>query len=220
MSLPTTFTGNITPTGEELDGNFAAVGALVPIPCAVSGTNVITLTPNANTPALTAYAPYSQFTGIAAGTNGAGGVTAQVGSLSPLGVYKDSQAGPIALSGKEIVLNTKLWLMYDPTLNSGAGGFHLISPVALSTRDLTTTASISITAIPPFSGSTATVALGGCSIGDIVSLGFPSLSSIGLAWSGYVNNAGTVTLNVFNLFSVATVTPNAGVYTVNARGFT
>ena len=53
-----------------------------------------------------------------------------------------------------------------------------------------------------------------------MTLGFPSLVSIGLAWNGYVNNAGTVTLTVFNLFSVGTVTPNPGFYTVNARGFT
>ena len=220
MALPTAFTGNVTPTGEELDGNLAALGALTPIPCTASGTNVITLTPNANTPTVTAYAAYSQFTAVAAGTNGGGGVTAQIGSLAALNVYKDSQGGPIALTGKEIVLNTKLWLMYDPTLNSGAGGFHLISPVTLSTRDLTTTASISLAGLAPFTGTVAAVLLAGTSIGDIVTLGFPSLVSIGLAWNGYVNNAGTVTLTVFNLFSVGTVTPNPGFYTVNARGFT
>ena len=220
MALPTAFTGNVTPTGEELDGDLAALGALTPIPCTASGTNAITLTPNANTPTVTAYAPYSQFTAIAAGTNGAGGVTAQVGSLASLNVYKDVGSGPQPLTGKEIVLNTKLWLMYDPTLNSGAGGFHLISPIPSTTRDLTTTASISLAALAPFTGTVSTVLLPGTSIGDIVSLGFPSLVSIGLAWSGYVNNAGTVTLTVFNLFSVATVTPNPGFYTINARGFT
>jgi hypothetical protein len=219
MALPTAFTGNVAPTGEELDADLAALGALTPIPCTIAGTNTITLTPNANTPTVVAYAPYTQFTGIAAGTN-TGPVTAQVGSLASLNVYKDTINGPVQLSGSEIVLNTKLILMYDPTLNTGAGGFHLVGTVASTTRDHTTTASISITAIPPFTGSTATVLLAGSSIGDIVSLGFPSLASIGLSWQGYVNNAGTITLNVFNLFSLATVTPNVGVYTINTRGFT
>jgi hypothetical protein len=219
MPLPTAFTGNVTPTGEELDGDLAALGALTPIPCVAAGTNTITLIPDANTPTVTAYASFTQFTAVAAGTN-TGPVTAQVGSLASLSVYKDTADGPVPLTGGEIVLNTKLWLMYDPALNSGAGGFHLISPVGLVTRNLHTTASISITAIPPFSGSTATVLLAGCSIGDIVTLGFPSLASIGLSWQGYVNNAGTITLNVFNLFSLATVTPNVGVYTLETRGFT
>jgi len=218
MALPTQFTGNTSPTGEELDADLAALGALTPIPCTASGSNVIALTPNALTPTVTAYAPYSQFTGIAAGTN-TGNVTAQVGSLAALSVYKDTINGPVQLTGSEIVLNTKLILMYDPTLNSGAGGFHLVVQVASSTRDHTTTASISLAALAPFTGTLTTIQLGGTSIGDIVSIGFPSLASIGLAWSGYVNNAGTVTLTVFNLFSIATVTPNPGIYTINARGF-
>ncbi len=219
MALPFSFTGNVTPAGEELDADLAALGALTPIPCTVSGTSTITLTPNTNTPTVVGYAPYTQFTGVASSTN-TGPVTAQVGSLASLGIYKDVGTGPQLLTGKEIVANTKLWLMYDPALNSGAGGFHLISPVAMTTRDNFTVASISIGAIPPFQGSTATVLLPGTSIGDIITLGFPSSASIGLSWQGYVNNAGTITINVFNLFSLATVTPNSGIYSIQSRGFT
>ena len=218
MALPVVFTGNVNPTGEELDLDLNTLGGLVPTPCTAAGTNTITLTPLANTPT-PSYISFSQYTAVAAATN-TGPVTAQVGALAALNVYKDTANGPILLTGMEIVLNTKLWLMYDPALNTGSGGFHLISPPGISTRDHTTTASISLAALLPQSGTTATVLVGGTSIGDIVTLGYPSLVSVGLSWLGYVNNAGTVTLNVFNSFSLATVTPNAGNYTVNTRGYT
>jgi len=218
MALPTAFTGNLTPTGEELDADLAALGALTPIPCTVAGTNTITFTPLANTPTVSAYSSYMQFTGIATATN-TGAVTAVIGSLTGLSVYKDTIVGPVALSGGEIVINCKIILMYDPTLNGGAGGFHLISTPSGVTRDHTTIASISLAALLPQTGTTSTVLLGGTSIGDIVSIGFPSLASVALAWNGYVNNAGTVTLNTFNMSS-GTVTAPSGVYTVNARGYT
>lgn len=215
MALPFAFTGNVTPTGEQLDANFAALGALVPIPCGVAGTNAITLTPEADTPT-PAYAPYAQYTGIAAGTNTLA-VKAQIGALALLDVYKDTVAGPVLLSGGEIVLNTKLILMYDPALAGGAGGFHLVSPPSANTRVHHTTAAIAFGALLPQTGTTATVLLGGTSVGDIVGIGFPSLVSVGLNWNGYVNNAGTVTLVAFNM-SAGTVTPNAGNYAIETRG--
>jgi hypothetical protein len=216
MALPFAFTGNVTPTGEELDADLAALGALVPIPCTVAGTNSLTLTPEANTPT-PAYAPYSQYSAIAAATNTTA-VVAQVGSLASLAVYKDTNAGPVQLSGQEIVANTKLLLMYDPTLNAGAGGFHLISPAAANVRSHNTVASIALAALGPQSGTIATVPLGGTSIGDVIDIGFPSLVSIGLSWQGYVPNAGTVVLSVFNGTS-GTVTPNPGNYTIATRGY-
>lgn len=216
MALPFAFTGNTTPTGEQLDADLTALGALTPIPCVVAGTSALTLTPEPNTPT-PAYAPYSQFTGIAAGTN-PGAVLAQVGAQPQLSVYKDTVAGPVLLSGREIVFNTKIILMYDPTLGSGAGGFHLIAPPSANTRQGSTTASIALAALLPQSGTTATVLLSPTSIGDIIDIGFPSVASVALAWTGFVNNAGTVTLNAFNM-SAGTVTPPAGIYTVASRGF-
>lgn len=218
MALPSTFTGNVTPTGEELDANFSALGALTPIPCGVAGTSLITLTPLANTPTVAAYSNYMQFTGVAAGTN-VGSVQAVVGSLAQLNVYKDTISGPVLLTGGEIVNNTKLILMYDSTLNSGAGGFHLVGPIASTTRNHTTTASIGLAALLPQTGTTATILLGGTSVGDIVSIGFPALVSVGLSWLGYVGTVGTVTLVAFNCTS-GTVTPNAGTYRVDVTGYT
>jgi hypothetical protein len=216
MALPFAFTVNTTPTGEQLDADLAALGALTPIPCVVAGSNNISLTPEANTP-VPAYAPYSQFSGVAAGTNNTQ-VTAQVGSLAALAVYKDTIVGPVQLSGGEIVQNTKLLLMYDPTLNAGSGGFHLISPASANVRTHNTVASIALAALLPQTGTVAIVPLAGTSIGDVIDIGFPASVSVGLAYVGYVPNAGTVNLNIFNMTS-GTVTPNAGNYTVAARGY-
>jgi hypothetical protein len=216
MALPFAFTGNVTPTGEQLDADLAALGALTPIPCVVAGSNNITLTPEPNTP-VPAYAPFSQYSGIAAATNTTA-VNAQVGTLASLAVYKDTFAGPVALTGGEIVLNTKVLLMYDPALNSGAGGFHLISPAVPYARTHNTTASIALAALLPQTGTLTTVLLGGTSVGDIVDIGFPASVSVGMSWLGFVNNAGTVTLNAFNM-TAGTVTPNAGTYTIGTRGF-
>ena len=126
MSLPTTFAALTTATGQQLDNNFSALGALTPIPCSVSGTNAITMITALNTPSVPSYANYAVFSGVAAATN-TGGTTVAVNSLSALTVYKDTVAGPVALSGGEIVAGNVLYLIYDSALNTGAGGFHLNS---------------------------------------------------------------------------------------------
>ena len=128
MPLPNIFaTAPATPPLNlaALDANFNAVGACTIVPCTVSGTNSLTLTPLANTPTA-AYANYSGWGGIAANSN-SGATTAAIGTLARLNVYKDTGAGPAALSGSEIIAGNYFALFYDSTLNSGAGGFHLIT---------------------------------------------------------------------------------------------
>lgn len=219
MALPNTFANETSPDMIELDENFAAVGALTPIPGTISGTNSITHTPLNDTPTVSAYANYMQFTGIASATN-TGAVTFQVAALAALAVYKDTIVGPVALTGGEIVQNTKLILMYDSTLNGGAGGFHLVSPASQVVREKTTLITIAMGAIPPNGASTATITLGGCSVADIVGIGFPGFPSVGLVWTGSVPNAGTVCVNAFNAFwTAATITPNAGSYRISTRGY-
>jgi hypothetical protein len=220
MALPFSFTGNLDPTGEQLDANLAALGKLTPIICGVSGTNSITLTPVANTPSVAAYANYMQFTGVVAATN-TGAVTVQVGSLAALNVYKDTVAGPVVLVGGEMVQNTALILMYDSTLNTGSGGFHLISPASMSVRNYNTMATLTFGSIVPNGASTATVTLGGTSVGDIVGIGFPSTPSVGIVFTGFVPNAGSVCISAFNAFwTLATVTPPAGGYRIDTRRYT
>ena len=131
MALPQTFASKTEATGAQLDENFAALGALVPIPCLASGDNTVTITPLANTPTVAAYSNYMQFTGIsAAGNNGP--ATGKVGSLASLPIYKFSPAGPVLLSGGEMVANVAFTWMYDSALNGGNGGFHLMDAAAVT----------------------------------------------------------------------------------------
>jgi hypothetical protein len=129
----TQFENNLTNSLVALDNNFITFGALVPIPCSVAGQNTLTLTPNAAglvpTPTISVYTTDMIFSGIAAQSNN-GAVTATVGSVGALPVYKDGPGGPVVLSGSEIIGLCAFSLRYDAALNAGNGGFHLISTTA------------------------------------------------------------------------------------------
>lgn len=132
MAFPRTFAAMTQPVMSYLDENFAAAGNLGVIPCAVSGTNSLTLTPIAGiTPTVAAYADYLQFSGIVAVTN-TNATQARIGALALLNVYKDSPSGPVALSGGELIAGNAFTLRYDSALNTGAGGWHLIANTAYS----------------------------------------------------------------------------------------
>jgi hypothetical protein len=124
-----TFAAVTSATGAELDANFNAAGLLGTIPCTVTGTNTLTLTPY-TTPTI----PTPPFVlqaqlragGVAAATN-TGATTANVGGTGNLDVFKDTASGPVALTGGEIHIGNYFVLSYDATLNTGAGGWHLES---------------------------------------------------------------------------------------------
>lgn len=121
--------------GGWLDANFQAAGLLGTLPCQVSGTNTLVLTPytfpTIPTPTI-GLQQQVRISGIAAATNSTA-VTAAVGGTPALPVYKDTAAGPVALTGNEIAIGNYFTLIYDPALNTGAGGYHLnTSPAAAS----------------------------------------------------------------------------------------
>lgn len=231
MALPIQFASLATIQSIYWDQNYAALGALTPIPCSVSGTNTLALTPLANTPTVAAYANYSLFTGIVSVTN-SGAVTAQVGALSALPVYVDTLAGPVALSGSELVALTAFSLLYDSALNSGNGGFHLqtisaqlaVSSIKIGnsissiTNALSTVASITWTSIVPQASQDHAVTLTGCSIGDVVMIGTPASITAGIVVTGYIPNAGTVNVRAANITG-STITPAAANYRVAAMRF-
>ena len=126
MPLTTLFANLTDPTGPELDEDLAELGALTVIPCSVSGTNALTLTPLQPTPDRAAYANYNQWSGIAVATN-TGVLQAAIGSLASLVVYKDLGAGPVVCDGGELVVGNAFTLIYDSALGGGTGGFHLVS---------------------------------------------------------------------------------------------
>lgn len=238
MALPVIFANLTAPTLPELDQNFNALGALVPIPCTISGTNALALTLASDTPAVAALVQGMQFTGIAAATN-ATAVTAAIGALSPIAVYKDSPAGPVALTGGEIVGNNQIVLIYDAALNTGAGGFHLmaagasillgqtitayaliigqtLSPATL-TRVFSRAATIGFTVVPANTGQSSTFTLPGAAIGDHVLVQAPTLTS-GMLYNGVVTANGTLSIQAVNA-TAASLTPPAGTYRITAMGY-
>ena len=233
MALPVAFTGNTTPTGEELDQDLAALGALGTIPCGVSGTNTLTLTQNADTPTTNAYANYMRFSGIAVADN-TGATTARIGALGALNVYKDTPAGPVALSGGEIITDCAFTLIYDSALNSGAGGWHLVSTplsayggsvsgslstprllvgssLATLTSLLSTNATVAFTVAPTQTEQDQNVTLAGVALGDQIAVGVTTVPA-GAMYSGHVPAAGTVALRLLNAGAAS-----IGAFTVIAR---
>lgn len=209
-SLPVTFANLTNPTLPELDQNFAALGALTTIPCAVAGTSALSLTPKPNTPTVNSYVNYQGFAYITAATN-AGAVTAQVGALPFLNVYKDTAAGPLPLSGGETIAGALTTLFYDSLLNSGAGGFHLqiavipTPPVIGTARGLTGLAGGSgATASWTVQEIIAETALGGSTIKG-VSLTLPfdgSTTGAGGMDTGAVPTSGS--LSVYAIYNPTT----------------
>lgn len=229
----TLFKSVTSATGEQLDDNLTAVSNQAPIPCTVSGTNDITLTQEADTYTVTAYGNNMQLSGVAAGSNSTA-MTARLGSLAALNVYKDSGSGPIALTGGELVAGNAFTLFYDLTLNSGAGGFHLFSSTGLSTtainpstiqlgsgqvlnRYLTRTVSVSFSVFDPFSSQQSIIALAGVGVNDAVQVGPPSMANSMLSFYGFVPASGSVTLRAVNAGSVS-VTLAAGLFRVTGMG--
>lgn len=243
----TQFANDPTPDLSNLDENFEAFGVLAPVPCAVAGTNALTLTQNqasqASSVTVTVYENYLALCGIAAATN-TGAVNAQLGSLPALPVYKDTVAGPVALAGNEIVAGNAFTLVYDSALNGGGGGWHLVWGVGAGntitpslvrastgiqigsttsptlTAILAASATLTYTSIVPGSSQDQSFTVSGLSVTDALAMGFPLPVSTGLSYSAYVTNAGTVgvgTVTVRALNATAGSTITPGTVTVHAK---
>lgn len=235
------FANDGTPRLPDLDQNFNAFGVLAPIPCSVAGTNALTFTQNvagqAASISLAAYENQVQICGVAAATN-TSSVTAALGSLASLPVYKSTISGPAALTGGEIVSGNSFTLRYDSTLNSGGGGWHLIAGAqnvgntinpslvrasvglqvgATTTPTLTAmlsaVATLTYTSIVPNSSQDQSFAMAGLSVTDVLAMGLPPPVSTGLSYSAYVAN-GTVTVRALNATAGSTIT--IGAITVHA----
>ena len=209
-----------------LDNNFVTIGAQAPIPCGVAGTNTLTLTQNATgvvpTTTITAYTSNMAFSGVASATN-TGAVTATVGTVGALNVYKDTVSGPAALSGGEIVAGNAFTLLYDATLNTGAGGFHLITSTsnvkaaiqpssvqinsgATLTNVLSGAVTLTFTATPGWTSQDQTFTLSGLPpaiplVGDFVQIVPPGVPTVNASYQGYVNTVGSLS----SVASVATL---------------
>lgn len=127
MAYSVTFAAATAATGAQLDAILNQAGLLGTLPCVVSGTNTLVMTPittpTIGTPPMALQAQL-RVSGIAAATN-SGATTANVGAFGALNVYKDGAGGPVALTGGEIHIGNYFVLSYDAALNAGAGGWHL-----------------------------------------------------------------------------------------------
>jgi len=230
----TQFENNLSNSLIALDNNFTTFGALVPISCTIAGTNTLTLTQNAAglvpTPTISAYTNGMLFTGVATATN-TGPVTATVGSVGTLNVYKDTLSGPALLSGNEIIANNAISLRYDPALNGSIGGFHLtsgtqsaqsaISPSSVQINGNATLTNVysgssptlTFTATPGWSSQdqlfsvTAVLASGGLlpAIGDFMQVSPPSLGATGIDFRAYVAGSGSLSLSSTSIVSCSTI---------------
>jgi len=229
----TLFAALTAATGAELDADLTLVSNQAPIPVTVSGTNTLTLTQvgsGTTVYAVTAYVQGMQFVGEFAGTN-TGAMTAQLGSLSALAIYKDTPAGPVAMTGNECVTNNAFSLVYDSALNSGAGGFHAytatgeigatINPTAIKLGSgtsfstyLSTLASVTFTVAAANSAQAVTISLTGAVPNNNVMIGPPTNHPNGLALTGYVSASGSVVLAALN-GTGASIASIAGSYRVS-----
>jgi hypothetical protein len=121
------FTFSTFPAGNfpaaDWDAMWSFSNALVNIACAAVGTNSIALTPFATSPLVPAYQQLAKFTFVAAGSN-TGPVTVSVGSLPALALY--APGGAQVSTPNQITINSYYEIVYDATLNSGAGGFRQV----------------------------------------------------------------------------------------------
>jgi hypothetical protein len=129
MALPNVpYAATTNPQMVYLDQTFAAVGALGIIPCDTGGTaNAIVLTPKSNTPSLLAYANYQQFS-FKASAPPSGNVTVQVLGLGTVKLFRPGQPTTQATTN-DYPGDALLVIAYDSALDSGLGGFALVSAV-------------------------------------------------------------------------------------------
>ena len=129
MGLPVTFGPLTAVVSGQLDTNYAAVAALMVVPCTAVGTNAIALSGNLNTPTIAAYANYIQFSFVAAATS-TGAVTVEFGSLGFLPLYLPDG---VTQAGANSVIATAFYqITYNSALNAGGGGFMIVSMMPIS----------------------------------------------------------------------------------------
>lgn len=187
----TTFGSATSASTGDLDNNLNYAVAMGVIPCAVTGTNTLTLTPvAARTPSVTSYANHMTFGGIITNTN-SGAVTLQVGTLPALAVYSDTSTGPVVLVGGELAAGNFAMFVYDSALNSGAGGFHVRSNSWLALSGGTVTGNLTVTGNVSLGTLSSLHIDGGATITNILTT--TSSLSFAIAGNSYVDNTITLT---------------------------
>lgn len=130
-AFPTTF-GLLTGGNQPLslfDTMFGVVGSMGQVMTTATGTNSIVLTPNTNMPTITAYNNYQVF-GFVAAASSTASITINVSGVGALPLYLSNGTTP-AGSGA-LTAGAYNQIIYNSALNTGTGGFQLISNNAVS----------------------------------------------------------------------------------------
>lgn len=124
------------------DQSLADMGSLGVIPCTAVGTNAIVLTPIAAVFAPTVATPQSlQAFSFVAAASSSGAVTIQIGSTAALKLYR--MDGVTQASTGDLLITVTYLINYNAALNSGAGGFQILAPIANEINPIISGATIS-----------------------------------------------------------------------------
>lgn len=141
---------------------------------------------------------------------GAGGFHLQTGVAGGTGTFLLLSGGTLTgpLAGTTAAFTGKL---SGASIQVGAG-----TPV---TRQLSATASLTWSVVAAGASQDQTIAVVGASIGDIVTLGRPSVVTAGVLYDGRVSATGVASVRATNATS-ASLTPAGGSFRVGIQGFT
>lgn len=126
MAFPTIFAqlvAGVQPLS-DFDTMFSVIGGMGTIFCAATGSDTIALAPGANMPTVASYANYQAFGFVAVATSTAP-VTLNISSVGALPAY--AADGTTQLDSGNLVTGAYYLFAYNSALNSGGGGFQVIS---------------------------------------------------------------------------------------------
>lgn len=125
-AVPNQFATLTSPLLQNLDNDFVAVAPGVVVPCTATGINSYTLTPFANTMVVSSYSDQEQYSFEAPAT-AATAVTVGIGSLPAINLYQAD--GQTQAGAGDIAQNLFYQIAYQSYLNTGAGGFVIVSQI-------------------------------------------------------------------------------------------
>lgn len=200
-----TFTGLSTFPSADFDQMYSQLAAQTPVPVTFAGGNIINWTGLVTGFPLSSYFNYMMFGGVVAITNTTGTVAAYGGIAPNLTVYKDTAFGPVSISGAELTSSNLAVMAYDSALNSGGGGFHMVTQPA-NMNPMTSMSVVTFTSVLTGGALDTQTSIAGVSIGDMIVAQPATAPSIGINYQAFCAVAGTVTTRAFN-YSAASITP-------------
>jgi glycine rich protein len=134
--VPTQFAGETSDTTTNLDADFQSLVPGNVLPCTATGTNTIALTPVVGSLSVSAYTDKEQYSFNAPNAT-TGSVTINVSAVGALKAFK--AGGITQLGNGDITSGQFCQFAYQASLDTGAGGFVLVSAVPPAAGGVTVT---------------------------------------------------------------------------------